>query len=266
MPPGAKPLPWLVSGAATYSRRVDYQEFYLNHETFITHTDARLTKILEFVQQMSPKVLLDVGCGNGFLLNQIAERIDADLYGTDVYAQESEMWTYRRADLTKGLPFEDDMFDLVVFGEVIEHVPDPDYLLEQIWRVLKPGGKVIVTTPNLASWANRILLLLGIQPLFTETSSRTKMGRRYKVLGQGGKVQGHLKIFTRAALEELIVACGFKIEGTWGVPFFFPFPISKLDEFLTRFPSIASGLFVVAEKVTAAAAPVSATATATATA
>jgi SAM-dependent methyltransferase len=190
-----------------------------------------------------------VGCGNGYLLNQLASRIDADLYGTDAYAQESEDWTYKMADLTRGLPFDDKLFDLVVFGEVIEHVPDPDYLLEEIWRVLKSSGKVIVTTPNLASWANRILLLFGIQPLFTETSSRKKMGRRFNVLGQGGNVQGHLKIFTRLALEEIITAGGFQIDRTWGVPFFFPFPVSKVDRFLTRFPSLSSGLLVLAEKV-----------------
>jgi SAM-dependent methyltransferase len=228
---------------------MDYQNFYMNHETFIVHTDPRLVKIIQLAEQLKPASLLDVGCGRGFLLSQLATKIDAELYGIDVYELESEGWTYKKGDLTKGLPFGDDSFELVVFGEVIEHLPDPDYLLEEIWRVLKPGGKVIVTTPNLASWANRILLPFGIQPLFTETSSRKKMGRRFKVLGQGGEVQGHLRIFTKAALEELVVACGFGIDGTWGVPFFFPFPVSKFDEFLCRFPSLSSGLFVMAHKV-----------------
>ena len=228
---------------------MDYRDFYVNHETFIVHTDPRLNKIIQLVEQLSPGSLLDVGCGNGYLLNQLVSRIYAELCGIDVYDMKPENWIYKSADLTKGIPFEEESFEVVVFGEVIEHVPDPDFLLEEIWRVLKPGGKVIVTTPNLASWANRILLLFGIQPLFTETSSRKKMGRRFKILGQGAEVEGHMKIFTRSALEELVVACGFKIEGTWGVPFFFPFPISKFDEFLTRFPSLSSGLFVLAEKV-----------------
>ena len=228
---------------------MDYQDFYVNHETFIVHTDPRLVKIIQLAEQLNPGSLLDVGCGNGYLLNQLVTKIDAELFGIDVYEMEPENWKYKKADLTKGIPFEDSSFDLVVFGEVIEHVPDPDYLLEEIWRVLKPGGKIIVTTPNLASWANRILLLFGIQPLFTETSSRTKMGRRFRVLGQGSEVQGHLRIFTRSALEELVVASGFEIDRTWGVPFFFPFPISKFDEFLCRFPSLSSGLFVLAQKV-----------------
>jgi SAM-dependent methyltransferase len=223
-------------------------DFYGNHKTFITQTDARLSKIIQLAEQLNPKELLDVGCGDGYLLTQLGSRIDAHLYGVDVYPLETDKWTYKMADLTKGLPFDDEMFDLIILGEVIEHVPDPDYLLEEIWRALKPSGKVIVTTPNLASWANRVLLPLGIQPLFTETSSRKKLGRRFKFLGQGSDVEGHLKIFTLPALKELIVACGFKIDGVWGVPFFFPFPLSKFDEFLTNVPSLSSGLFVLAEK------------------
>lgn len=173
----------------------------------------------------------------------------ADLFGVDIFDQASRQWTYKSADITKGIPFDVGMFDVVVFGEVIEHVPDPDFVLDEIWRTLKPGGRLIVTTPNLASWANRILLLLGIQPLFTETSSRTKMGRKFKVLGQGAAVEGHLKIFTLAALVELVSSCGFTIIEIGGVPFFFPFPLSKVDEALTHFPSLSSGLFLVAEKV-----------------
>jgi SAM-dependent methyltransferase len=226
-------------------------DFYAKHKTFITRTDARLAKIIHLAEELKPKELLDIGCGDGYLLTQLASKIDAHLYGVDVYEMEATSWTYKMADLTKGLPFDDEMFDLIVLGEVIEHVPDPDYLLEEIWRALKPGGKVIVTTPNLASWANRILLLLGIQPLFTETSSRKKLGRRFKFLGQGSSVEGHLKIFTLPALRELIVASGFKIDHVWGVPFFFPFPISKFDEFLTAVPSLSSGLFVLAEKADA---------------
>lgn len=224
-------------------------DFYAKHKTFITKTDARLSKIIQLTEELKPADLLDVGCGNGYLLTQLAERIDAHLYGVDVYRLETEKWTYEMADLTKGLPFDDGSFDVVILGEVIEHVPDPDFLLEEIWRTLRPGGKVIVTTPNLASWANRLLLLVGIQPLFTETSSRQKLGRRFKFLGQGSDVEGHLKIFTLPALKELMVACGFKIEGVWGVPFFFPFPISKFDELLTAIPPLSSGLFVLAEKV-----------------
>jgi SAM-dependent methyltransferase len=230
---------------------MNYRDFYLNHETYITHVDTRLEKILQLCEKLNPSEILDVGCGNGLLLDQLKNRTSARLYGTDIFDQESKDWVYKRSDLTNGIPFDDDLFDVVIFGEVIEHVPDPDFLLDEIWRTLKPGGRVIITTPNLASWANRILLLIGIQPLFTETSSRTKMGRKFKILGQGAPVEGHLKIFTLAALREIVASCGFEVTDTSGVPFFFPFPISKIDEFLTRFPSVSSGLLVVAQKVAA---------------
>ncbi len=50
------------------------------------------------------------------------------------------------------LPFKDEVFDWVVCSEVIEHVPDRDSMLREFWRVLKPDGVLILTTPNWINW------------------------------------------------------------------------------------------------------------------
>src|SRR5690606_16552983 len=107
--------------------------------------------------------------------------------------------------ITKSLPFEKNEFDCVILGEVIEHVPNTDFVLQEIRRVLKKNGTLLISTPNLVSWANRILVPLGIQPLFTEVSNEVNLGRFFSFLGQGGKVQGHLRIFTFKSLEEILV-------------------------------------------------------------
>ena len=53
---------------------------------------------------------------------------------------------------------------------MIEHLYNPDHMLEECRRVLKPGGLLIISTPNLQAWYNRILFLFGVQPIFYEVS------------------------------------------------------------------------------------------------
>ena len=96
--------------------------------------------------------------------------------GVDVFpGMAREKWDYVTGDVSSHLPVEEGSFDVVVAGEIIEHVPNPDLLLREIRRALRPGGTLIVSTPNLVSWANRLLVPLGVQPLGTETSSEVAL-------------------------------------------------------------------------------------------
>ena len=106
---------------------------------------------------------------------------------------------------------------------------------------------MIITTPNLVSWANRVMVLLGIQPFFTETSTEKNLGRYFKILGQEEKVQGHLKIFTHKSLEEILVKEGFHVKEKFGTTFFFPWPVSLIDLLFTNFISLSSGLIYVSK-------------------
>lgn len=226
---------------------MNFKNYYANNETFITETDIRLKKIIQHVEALKPSMVLDIGCGSGYLLGELSKKLSAKYYGVDVYeGTEKRAFNYVSADITEGLPFKSKEFDCVILGEVIEHVPNPDELLREIKRVMQKDAVLIVTTPNLVSWANRLFVLFGIQPLFTETSSERNLGRRFKLLGQGGKVQGHLKIFTYNSLKEILEKEGFKIIKREGVPFFFPAPILYLDRFFTHFTSLTSGLLYIA--------------------
>lgn len=117
--------------------------------------------------------LLDVGCGYGFLFQRLKIRgVKCDaLYGTEISpflatssklnVPDSEVLVSRAEDL----PFNDNVFDNVVCSEVIEHVSAPYGVIQELSRVTKIGGKVILTTPNyfaLRFAIGRLLQKLGV--------------------------------------------------------------------------------------------------------
>jgi SAM-dependent methyltransferase len=132
---------------------------------------------------------------------------------------------------------------VVIMSELIEHLVDPDNALEEACRVLVPGGTLLLSTPNLAAWYNRVLLAVGVQPLFTEVSLRGIYGR------PGTEVVGHLRIFTRRSLLGLLNAMGFVDVRITGAPYHdVPGPLKLLDRLFCHLPSLASNLLAAARK------------------
>jgi hypothetical protein len=86
---------------------------------------------------------------------------------------------------------------------------------------------LILSTPNLGYWVNRLLLLVGISPLFVENSASVKLGRRFRFLGQGNATQGHIRLFTYRAARDLLELQGFELLRTRSVPFW-SFPVDRL--------------------------------------
>lgn len=99
--------------------------------------------------------VLDVGCSNGGLLKYLADRFPLmALCAVDVgefFVANAQRLVPRATCLTavvEELPFSDNSFDVVIAGEVLEHVLDIRVALAQIVRVLKPGGVLLATTPK----------------------------------------------------------------------------------------------------------------------
>lgn len=196
--------------------------------------------------------LLDVGSGNGRNLEFLRTFFpQAKMCGAEIAAQGVENirklgFEAVQCDVSVGIPYPDHSFDVVVCGEVIEHVIYTDRLLLEIKRVLKPTGTLVLTTPNLGYAVNRLLLLFGIQPLFTETSYHQNLGRIFGFLGQGKQTQGHLKVFTSRALRELLEACGFEVTSLEGYLVMQSGPARIVDSLFRMSPSLAGGVIAQA--------------------
>jgi SAM-dependent methyltransferase len=97
--------------------------------------------------------LLDYGCGAGAVLARVADRA-AESWGVDVDADRLERARAKTsADIRRiipgePLPFSDGSFDTILIIEVIEHVPDERPILQELLRVLAPGGRLLLTTPH----------------------------------------------------------------------------------------------------------------------
>lgn len=99
--------------------------------------------------------ILDVGCSNGGLLKYLSDTFpSSSLYAVDVgefFVKNAQNLVPRASCFTavvEELPFLDGTFDVVIAGEVLEHVLDIEIALAQIVRVLKPGGILLATTPR----------------------------------------------------------------------------------------------------------------------
>ncbi len=152
----------------------------VNREEYFNEQVMRYRLIVrEVTGRTRDGAVLDLGLGQGHVATALA-RLGYHAFGLDYYpgenyndrtAQADDFTSalavqgveVRHCDLqTDPFPFDDDSMDIVILAEVLEHLwASIDHPLRQIARVLKPGGHVIITTPNAASLLNRLNLLLG---------------------------------------------------------------------------------------------------------
>jgi len=142
--------------------------------------------------------------------------------------------------MKKGLPAYNSypniaQWDVVLMNNFIEHVPNPDYVMDECRRVMGRETILDITTPNMASWFNRILLLFGFMPHCCEVSERGNYGKLVKT-----ELAGHFRCFTHGALKEFLEAHGFQIIERTKEPWLVNPVFGLFDSFFSYFPSLES--------------------------
>lgn len=231
-----------------------YSDFYTDDASI--HLSDEGTRVIQAhlrdIKFSSKKKVLDVACG----VSTFGKIFSDQLFGIDINREavrfvKKNGIQAKLGDVEKKWEYPNEYFDIVIASHIIEHVVNPDKFILEARRVLKKGGLLIVVTPNLATWFNRILLLLGIQPFFTEVSTVDKtLGMKFtRKLTSIRSPLGHLRIFTLGSLVDILELHGFNIYKISGVEFvIFPTPLRFIDKFVSYIPSLASTIIVVGRK------------------
>lgn len=193
----------------------------------------------------TPLKMLDVGCSDGrSTLSVVRDLKNITLYGLEVVPERVEKAIENgvqarvgKADAT--FPFEDASFDVVTANQVIEHLNNQDKFVDEVFRVLRPGGVFLVCTPSLSSWHNIGALLMGWQPFpMTNFSEKDAAIGNPLAFHTGEEIEHvsmlHTRVYTVRALKDLLGLHGFRIEkaigtGYYPLPTFLAKKASDLD-------------------------------------
>jgi SAM-dependent methyltransferase len=216
------------------------------HDFSYNLQESRLRKCSSIIESLPAGNLLDIGCSRGDWAQQWQEKgwkaAGIDINSDQVSLAKGLGVNAYVCDLNRDtLPFGDGEFDLIFAGEVIEHLVDTDGFLREIRRCCKIGASLLITTPNLASFENRLRLCLGIYPKWLN----------YNLDGSG-----HVRLYTPAILKKQLAFHGFKVirhTGNW-VPFI---PQRYIDDVKMPslaitgdlFPNLAMDIIVLARRV-----------------
>jgi SAM-dependent methyltransferase len=152
---------------------------------------------LKFMDQWIPKApgkppkALDVGCGDGYFTTELARRgcdatgVDFSITGLSTAQKRASNAKFMEHDLSKGIPFPDSTFDLVWCSEVLEHLFSPLTTINEIKRVLRPGGLFLTTVPYHDVVKNVAIALFAFEKHYDPTYP-------------------HIRYFTRKSLGSLL--------------------------------------------------------------
>lgn len=175
---------------------IKMQKHYFNEYSLLA-IDPKYRKLWKLMEKIPIGKFLDIGCADGSVSFPLIKK------GWECYGIELSELSAQRAiekgvhvkmtDVSQGISFNDSFFDVIFAGEIIEHQIDDKLFLSECYRVLKRGGALIITTPNLCSLTNRILILLGFMPRMVWADF-------------------HYKIYNQRVLRDKVRCAGFEIK------------------------------------------------------
>ena len=181
--------------------------------------------------------LLDIGTGRGEKIYAIARHFNIPLTNvagidiSDNFIQyTNKFFRAYKVDLEKDtLPFNDEEFDLIIFNQVLEHLKNIRKPLNEIKRVMKDDGFLLIGTPNLSSLYDRCRILIGKQPTVMKIPST------------------HIRGFTPQGLKKYLEENNFRVIGFMGNGFY-PLPIEIGRLFARYMPSLSIYIYYLLKK------------------
>ena len=173
------------------------------YETTVSKEDINTSHAIELRLIGEDKTVLDIGCSSGFLADALAKQGCA-VSGVEYDPETAEMARPKLqrlvvADITvQGIDelFPDQRFDAIVFGDILEHTPDPARVLRSSLGCLAEDGRVVISVPNVAHGALRLALLTG-KWAYTDTGLLDRT---------------HIHFFTWASLVQMLTDLGLAID------------------------------------------------------
>lgn len=156
-------------------------------------TRNRYNIMRKLIGDASNKIILDIGAGDTPISKRINSKKTIRLDGDKRYNPDIIY------DINKGLSLENNSIDIIIAGEIIEHLLDPVKFLKECNRVMTREGKIILSTPNICSLKNRLRVLFGMIP---EHSAR---------YSDYHSMQRHVVDFNLNELKKLFKKTGFTI-------------------------------------------------------
>jgi SAM-dependent methyltransferase len=164
-------------------------------------SSARLDYILELPDAPNSRIL-ELGCGNGatgvlaLRAKKCSTYVGIEMFGPAADAARQVLTHVHSGDIAAiELPYEPATFDALILSEVLEHLVEPERELRRLVRLLRPGGLVFASSPNISHWRIIASLLLG----------------RFDYSDFGAMDRTHLRWFTPKSFQSLFESCGVEV-------------------------------------------------------
>ena len=162
--------------------------------------EESLERILKFCSDKIQGRVLDVGCGDGFFTAQILQRFNLkNVYGLDISSKAVDLARLKHPEIDfqqsalNHIPEETNSIDSVTMIEVIEHLVDIEGTLKELFRVMKPGGILLITTTDF-NWLKQVIIaIFFFEKYFYPTNP-------------------HIRFFKKSTLADVLSKNGFSIK------------------------------------------------------
>lgn len=171
-------------------------------------TSERYALMRDLLEEMRPadKVILDLGAGKNPLSEMIScrQRIRLDVFST----KDPTIV----CNFVEGIPLRAECVDIVIAGEILEHVTRARLFLQEIRRVLRPGGGLVLSVPNIVSLKYRIAFMLGRIPALAAKADYTYLDDPY----------GHVRDYSFGEMRHVLHDQGFLVIAERGSGVYLP--------------------------------------------